>query len=130
MAQMGLTTHLPAPISPDLAQPLRLTRTLPRYVQKERGPLRGPLPETTLLLLLLDVRWLVGSRLLGLRLGRHRDLLARRRLGDREDEVPLVLLGRLVDHDRPAALGQLALEHEVGERILDVALDRPAQRAG
>ena len=37
--------------------------------------------------------------------------------------------GAGLDH-HGAARHELALEHEVGQRVLDVALDRPAQRAG
>ena len=49
--------------------------------------------------------------------------------GDDRD-VDLVLgLALAVDQDRRAGL-ELAAEHEVGERILDEALDRAAQRAG
>src|SRR3712207_7620066 len=34
------------------------------------------------------------------------------------------------DEHRAAALGQRLLQHEVGQRVLDVALDRPAERTG
>src|ERR1700710_711048 len=49
------------------------------------------------------------------------------RVHDRQGDLAVVLLGRLLDHDRRAR-GQLRAQYEVRERILDVALDRAAQR--
>src|SRR5436190_1646735 len=51
-----------------------------------------------------------------------------RRLDHRERDLGLLALGRLVDQHRGAGR-QLGPQDEVRERILDVALDRPAKRA-
>src|SRR5919197_4905352 len=58
-------------------------------------------------------------------LRRNRDLL-RRDLARDDGDVDLVLV-LTVDEDRRATL-ELAAEHGVGKRVLDVALDRPPQR--
>src|SRR5262245_6300338 len=69
----------------------------------------------------------LGGRLLG----RHRDLVHVLGRGARDDlDLDLVVrVALLVDEDRRAGR-DLAPEHEVGERVLDVALDRAAQRPG
>src|SRR3954463_5653988 len=75
------------------------------------------------------VRALHGAGLLAaLRADAHRGRLGLG-LDDREPHVlVLVALGRRL-HEHGAALDELRAQHEVGERVLDVALDRPAQRA-
>src|SRR4051794_12840849 len=50
-------------------------------------------------------------------------------LDDRQRHLGIVALGGAVHHDR-AARRQLRPQDEVRERVLDVALDRPAQRPG
>src|SRR5436190_19555130 len=68
---------------------------------------------------------LLGARTLGADADRRLLLL---RFDDRQPHVALVLLGGWIDHHgRPR--GQLLPQDEVGERVLDVALYRPAQRA-
>src|ERR1700750_1264070 len=57
---------------------------------------------------------------------RGRNLL---RLAHRQRHLGIRALRRALDHDRRAC-PQLAAEDEVRERVLDVALDRPAERAG
>src|SRR4051794_32790102 len=59
----------------------------------------------------------------------HADRRGRLRLEDGKHDVAVVALLRDLDHHRPAR-HELALEHEVGQRVLDVALDGPAQRTG
>src|SRR4051794_22361028 len=51
------------------------------------------------------------------------------RLDDRELDLFLGALGRRLDQDGRARR-ELGPQDEVGQRVLDVALDRPAQRAG
>src|ERR1039458_8367195 len=48
-------------------------------------------------------------------------------LDDRQAHLALLALRSGVDHDGGAG-GQLLTQHEVGQRVLDVALDRAAQR--
>src|SRR5207302_4102035 len=66
-------------------------------------------------------------------LGRHGHLLGRYLARDERDVdlvAGLAVFGpRAADEDRGAGL-ELASEHEVGQRILDEALDRAAQRPG
>src|SRR5215212_7825112 len=71
-----------------------------------------------------------GALLAGVALRSHPDRLALALLGldDRDRHVLLVLLRGLADLDGRAG-GHRLREHLVGERVLDVALDRPAQRA-
>src|SRR5205823_12760808 len=64
----------------------------------------------------------------GLVAGRDRDLLGFALLARDHGDVDF-LLALAVDHDRGSG-GQLRAEHEVGEGILDVPLDRAAQRPG
>src|SRR3954463_12229633 len=59
----------------------------------------------------------------------HADRRGRLRLSGGKEDVAVVALLRDLDHHRPAR-HELALEHEVGQRVLDVALDGPAQRTG
>src|SRR4029453_7663784 len=49
-------------------------------------------------------------------------------LDDRQVDLGVLAVGRALDHDGRARR-ELGLEDEVGQRVLDVALDRPAQRA-
>ena len=70
-------------------------------------------------------RGLFGHRRL---LRRDRDLLGRD-VGRKDDDVHVLGVALAADEDRRAGL-ELAAEHEVGERVLDEALDRAAQRPG
>src|SRR4051812_21014479 len=83
--------------------------------------LRLILPEGALLV------WFVFVGRVARLVRRHGDLLRRDLAGDDRDVDLFVVLA--VDQDRGAGL-ELAAEDEIGERVLDEALDRAAQRPG
>src|SRR5919201_3262114 len=97
--------------------------TVPKRVVDESAAGHEPARATLLGLVVLGPVLGRVARLLR----RDRDLL-RRDLARDDRDVDLVLV-LAVDEDRRARL-ELAAEHEVGEGILDVALDRAAQRPG
>src|SRR5919204_265428 len=111
-----------AQISVESVPPPTRKATVPKRVVEEIAT--GGEPARARLLGLVYVRLVLGRRVARL-LGRDRHLL-RRDLARDDRDVHLVLV-LAIDKDRGARL-ELAAEHEVGERVLDIALDRPAQR--
>src|SRR4051794_35634448 len=119
----------------------RSARMRANYYSGERrrapiGALRNEYRSVSLLGVGLRHRRGVEGALVGLALGLgvaahgHRLLLALGGLRDLQQHVAVVTLRGALDQHGPALLGERLLEDEVRQRVLDVALDRAAQRPG